>query len=43
MGKEYHGTTDVMHIVRLLPDEVGYDKIRESVVRPLEDLKKSAE
>lgn len=38
IGREYHGTTKVMHIVRLLRDEVGYDKIRDSVVRPLEDL-----
>ena len=38
IGKEYHGKTHVMHIVRLLRDEVGYDKIQESVVRPLEDL-----
>ncbi|MFQ5790489.1 MAG: CoB--CoM heterodisulfide reductase iron-sulfur subunit B family protein [Acidobacteriota bacterium] len=39
IGREYRGTSRVMHIVRLLRDEVGYDKIRESVVRPLEGLK----
>jgi heterodisulfide reductase subunit B len=38
IGKEYKGTIRVMHIVRLLRDEVGYDTIKESVVRPLEDL-----
>ncbi len=38
IGREYRGTSRVMHIVRLLRDEVGYDKIRDSVVRPLEDL-----
>jgi heterodisulfide reductase subunit B len=38
IGREYKGTIRVMHIVRLLRDEVGYDKIKDSVVRPLDDL-----
>lgn len=39
VGREYKGTAKVRHIVTLLRDEVGYEKIRETVVRPLEGLK----
>ena len=39
IGKEYKGTSKVRHIVTLLRDVAGYDAIRKSVVRPLEDLK----
>jgi heterodisulfide reductase subunit B len=39
IGREYKGTTKVRHIATLVRDEVGYDAIRESVVRPLEGLK----
>jgi len=39
IGKEYRGTSRVRHIATLVRDEVGYDAIRESVVRPLEGLK----
>jgi heterodisulfide reductase subunit B len=39
IGKRYRGTSRVLHIVALLRDEVGYESIRASVQRPLEDLK----
>ncbi len=39
IGREYRGTSRIRHIVRLLRDEIGYDAVRESVVRPLEGLK----
>lgn len=39
VGREYRGTSRVRHIVTLLRDEVGYDAIRSSVVRPLEGMK----
>jgi len=38
-GRQYLGTTRVRHVATLLRDEIGYDAIRESVVRPLEGLK----
>jgi heterodisulfide reductase subunit B len=39
IGREYKGTSRVRHIATLVRDEVGYDIVRESVVRPLEGLK----
>jgi len=39
IGREYKGKTRVRHVVTLLRDEIGFEKIRESVVRPLEGLK----
>ncbi len=39
IGREYKGTSRVRHIATLVRDEVGYDAVRESVVRPLEGLK----
>ena len=39
IGKKYKGTTRVRHIVTLVRDVIGYDKIKETVVRPLEGLK----
>ena len=38
IGREYKGTSKVRHIVTLLRDEVGFETIRDSVVRPLEDV-----
>jgi heterodisulfide reductase subunit B len=35
IGREYRGTTKIRHIATLVRDEVGYEKIRESVTRPL--------
>ena len=39
VGREYRGTARVRHLATVLRDDVGYDAIRESVVRPLEGLK----
>ena len=39
IGMEYKGTVKVRHVVSMLRDEVGVEKIRETVVRPLTDLK----
>jgi heterodisulfide reductase subunit B len=38
IGREYKGTSQVRHIVTLLRDEVGYEAIRESLVRPLDGV-----
>jgi len=39
IGRRYRGTSRVRHIATLVRDVVGYDRVRESVVRPLEGLK----
>lgn len=39
VGKEFKGTVDVRHIVTVLRDEVGYDKVASTVTRPLSDLR----
>jgi heterodisulfide reductase subunit B len=39
IGRRYRGTGRVRHIATVLRDEIGYDSIRQSVVRPLEGLK----
>jgi len=39
IGKEYKGTTKVEHAVVVIRDELGIEKIRESVVRPLDGIK----
>ncbi len=39
IGREYRGTTRVRHIATVIRDEVGYDRVRESVLRPLEGLR----
>jgi len=39
IGRKYKGTVKVRHIATLVRDEVGYEKIMESVTRPLEGLK----
>jgi heterodisulfide reductase subunit B len=39
IGREYKGTSRIRHIATLVRDEVGYDAVRESVVRPLNGLK----
>lgn len=36
---DYGGEVEVVHLLRFLKDEVGWDKIRESVKAPLTDLK----
>lgn len=39
VGKEFKGTTDVLHFVNVLATEVGFDKIRKAIVKPLTGLK----
>ena len=39
IGREYKGKTRVRHIATVLRDEVGYEGVRDSVVRPLEGLR----
>jgi len=39
IGRHYRGTTRIRHIATLVRDEVGYDAVRESVVRPLDGLR----
>ena len=39
IGKEYRGTTKVEHAVVVIRDELGIEKVEESVVRPLDGIK----
>ena len=39
IGREYKGTSKVRHIATLVRDEIGYEAVRASVVRPLTGLK----
>ncbi len=39
IGREFKGTVSVRHVVTLLRDETGLQKIRESVISPLQDIK----
>ena len=39
IGREYKGTSKVRHIVTLMRDVVGYEAIKDSIIRPLEGLK----
>lgn len=39
IGREYRGTSRVRHIATLVRDEVGYEAVRQSVVRPLAGLR----
>jgi heterodisulfide reductase subunit B len=39
VGKEYQGTIEVKHFVQVLMDDIGLDKIKENVVKPLSSLK----
>lgn len=39
IGRVYRGTSRVRHVATLLRTEVGFDTVRESVVRPLEGLR----
>jgi succinate dehydrogenase / fumarate reductase cytochrome b subunit len=38
-GREYKGTVKIKHFFEVLLQEVGLDKLREQVVRPLQGLK----
>ena len=39
---EYNGETEVIHYLELLRDKIGFDKIKEKVVKPLEGKKVAA-
>jgi len=39
IGRSYRGTSRVRHVVTLLRGEIGFEAIKQSVVRPLEGLK----
>lgn len=39
IGKEYKGTTRVRHVVTVLRDDVGIDRVAESVRRPLAGMR----
>jgi len=39
IGKEFKGSINVRHAVTVLRDDFGYDKVKESVVNPLNGLK----
>jgi heterodisulfide reductase subunit B len=39
VGRRYNGTTRVRHIVTLLRDKIGLDKVAATVTRPLEGIK----
>ncbi|MHA1745580.1 MAG: CoB--CoM heterodisulfide reductase iron-sulfur subunit B family protein [Promethearchaeota archaeon] len=39
VGKTYEGTSEVKHFLEVLHDDIGLDKIKALVVKPLTDLK----
>ena len=39
IGMEFKGTTTVKHLIHVLSEDVGFEKIRESVKKPLNPLK----
>ena len=39
INREYKGTIRVRHLCTVIRDDIGIDKVRESVVRPLEELR----
>ncbi len=39
IGRDYKGKSRVRHIATVVRDEVGYDRVRDTVVRPLEGLR----
>jgi len=39
IGKKFNGTISAKHVVQVLRDDVGTEQIKESVTRPLEDIK----
>lgn len=38
-GYEYQGTVQVKHTIEVLRDDIGFDKVRDAVVRPLTGIK----
>jgi len=39
IGREYKGTSRVRHVIELLIEDIGLDRIRENVVQPLTGIK----
>ncbi|RKY88308.1 CoB--CoM heterodisulfide reductase subunit B [candidate division KSB1 bacterium] len=39
INKKFEGSISVRHIVTVIRDDIGIDKVKESVINPLEDLK----
>lgn len=39
VGKEFKGTIEVKHFIQVLMDDIGLEKIKEKVVKPLNTLK----
>ena len=39
VGKEFTGTIEVKHFIQVLMDDIGLEKIKENVVKPLSSLK----
>jgi heterodisulfide reductase subunit B len=37
--REYHGELDVTHYLEIIRDEIGFDNLKEKVIKPLKDLK----
>ncbi len=37
--RDYHGEVEVLHYLQVLRDEIGFDTLKEKVVKPLEGLK----
>lgn len=42
LGLEYKGTTDVVHLARMLHEHYGIDKLHDAVVRPLKGISVAA-
>jgi len=39
IGKSIKGTSDVKHVIEILRDEIGFDKLKDAVVQPLTGIK----
>ncbi len=37
--RDYHGEIDVMHYLQVLRDDIGFDKLKEKIDKPLDGLK----
>ncbi len=42
VGKEFRGTVEVKHFVRMLMDDIGFEKIQSEVTRPFKGLRVGA-
>jgi heterodisulfide reductase subunit B len=42
IGKEYKGTIEIKHLARILYEDIGVEKIKETVKYPLDDFKLAA-